>query len=59
MEELKNVVTENKEVSNNKVNKASANKAKAKAKANACTQTKHRHTGKKTHALFAPAQISD
>ena len=34
MEELKNVVVENKEVSNNKVNKVSANKAKAKAKAN-------------------------
>lgn len=34
MEELKNVVVENKEVFNNKVNKVSANKAKAKAKAN-------------------------
>lgn len=34
MEELKNVVVENKEVSNNKVNKVSANKAKAQAKAN-------------------------
>lgn len=34
MEELKNVVVENKEVSNNKVNKVSAKKAKAQAKAN-------------------------
>lgn len=34
MEELKDVVVENKEVSNNKVNKVSANKAKAQAKAN-------------------------
>ena len=34
MEKLKNVVVENKKVSNNKVNKVSANKAKAQAKAN-------------------------
>ena len=35
MEKLKNVVVENKKVSNNKVNKVSANKAKAQAKAQA------------------------
>lgn len=38
MEELKNVVVENKEVANNKINKVDAKKAKAQAKANSTTK---------------------